>query len=132
MRGVDINLIPKYILKELAVLEEVSMFILPNGYIISGKYLNDWESTLKDKLYKIYERHGVYVNIEITTFSLASKKIEQKNLVIDVKHLTKLLMSYLVKNISVSIIINNYHNRYGYLIIPGEQFKRDKVNIYNM
>ena len=132
MKGVDINLIPKCILKELAVLEEVSMFILPNGYIISGKYLNDLKSTLKDKLYKIYERHGVYVNIEITTFSLASQKIEQKNLVIDVKHLTKLLMSYLVKNISASIIINNYNNRYGYLIIPGEQFKRDKVNIYNM
>lgn len=125
-----INEIPKCILEKLFKLKEVTMFILPKGYIISEKFLNNWRDLINKKLYKIFERHKSYINIDITTFNLSTKIICNNNITIQTDDLQDLLINYLQQNFAISLIINNFEETYGYLIIPGYQIKCEKLNLY--
>lgn len=131
MTELYIDMIPKSILNQLFKLKEVDMFILPKGYIISGKFLNNWRDLLNKKLFKIFQRHTTFINVCITTFNLNSQIVYYDSINIQIKDLENLLINYLQQNIAVSLIINNFQNAYGYLIIPGRQIKREKFNVFN-
>lgn len=116
-----INNLSTDILSKCFSLKEISIFILPDINVYSKQYIKKWKRILRNNLYKISDRHTKMINIsfEIIKKNQTISKYDNKD--IDLSKLFSFLISFLIKDYTVFITINNYKYPYGYLIIPGEK-----------
>lgn len=124
-----INDLPINILKSYFSLKEITMFVLPTTFVYKGKYINSWKSILTENLNKIFKRHKKSLNLTLETFSIKTNELKKENIELELSKLLDLLLSLLIKDIVVFIKINNYNYQYGYLIIPGEQVVKNRIEI---